>query len=444
MNTGIIKIVKKTSAGGNMKGKLLILGSDFSTVHLAEEAHRMGLYVIVSDLMRNSPTKSIADETWDISTTGICELRARILEHRVDGVLAGASEFNLENVREICKQLNMPLYCISNEAWSVARNKRKFKDICIRNGVRVADDYFLSDDLNQVDLSKIRFPVVVKPVDKSGNRGMSYCNTIEELKTGCLKVREISDNESIIVERRLRGPEYTAYYVLAEGEIVLSYYTSMHHEPGEADNIYSLEYMTSCHLKQFLSEMNDGLIAVLKDAGCKDGIAWVETMYDQDGHFYALEMGYRFAGPGIYPVHERITGFNTYKWMIELALGKKHTCEDLPLPLDKAYVECGGAYDLFANCNGIISKIIGLNKVQALSNAVIDMPKREGDSVRKYSNMGIIKIYGKNCDEMCDTIAFINTHLKILDSDGNNMFIIFDDFDIVKNEYENGLAEFRT
>lgn len=425
-----------------MQKKLLILGSDYSTVHLVEEAHKMGLYVIVTDLMNASPTRAIADETWNISTTDITELVSRIKEYSINGVLAGASEFNLENVRKICKQLNMPLYCISDEAWGTARNKRKFKELCKKNGVRVATDYTLTDNPKQSDLKQIVFPVVVKPVDKSGNRGMSYCNTEEELKIGYKRAREISENEDIIVETRLKGPEYTAYYVLADGEVVLSYYTSMHHEPGEAENIYSLEYMTSCHLKQFLNEMNGGLISVLKNAGCKDGIAWVEMMYNQDGYFYALEMGYRFAGPGIYPVHERVTGFNTYKWMIELAIGRTHSRKDLPKPLEKAYVECVGAYDLFANCSGVIESIVGLNEIINLPNVVIDMPKREGDFVREHTNMGIIKVYGKDCKEMCDTIAMINSHLRILNRDGENMFVIFDDFDIVKKEYESGLREF--
>lgn len=425
-----------------MQQKLLILGSDYSTVHLVEEAHMMGIYVIVTDLMSQSPTRLIADETWNISTKDIPELISKIKEHRVSGVLAGASEFNLENVRIICKQLNLPLYCSDDKSWSVARNKRLFKDLCKRNGVRVAADYYISDDLKQTDLETVEFPVVVKPVDKSGNRGMSYCHSIEELKTGYIQAREVSEKEEIIVETHLKGQEYTAYYVLADGEVILSYYTSMHHEPGEADNLYSLEYMTSCHLKQFLTEMNDGIIRVLKDAGCKDGIAWVEMIYNTDKHFYALEMGYRFAGPGLYPLHEKITGFNTYRWMIEIALGIKHKIEDLPEPLDRAYTECAGAYDLFSNYTGEIKEIIGLDEVLKLPNILIDMPKREGDNVRKHSNMGIIKILGKDCEEMCGVISFINSHLRILNSDNENMFIVFDNFEIVKREYEQGIKEF--
>lgn len=425
-----------------MNKKLLILGSDFSTIHLVNEAKKMGVYVIVSDLMKTSPTKMAADEAWNISTTDIPTLIEKIKENNIDGILSGASEFNIENCRAICKQLGLPLYCESDNAWGVARNKRKFKDLCMRNGVRVADDYTLTDELRPEELQKIKFPVVVKPVDKSGNRGMSYCSNTEELIAGYRHAREISDNESIIVERQLKGPEYTGYYVIADGEIVLSYYTSMHHEPGEADNLYSLEYMTSCHLKQYIEEFNDGIIKVFKDAGCKNGIAWVETIYDRDNHFYALEMGHRFAGPGIYAVHEKASGFNTYKWMVEYALGVKHERNSLPKPLTWAYKDCVGAYDLFTNCEGVISRIEGLEKIEALPNVVIDMPKRAGDSVRRHVNMGMIKIYGKDCDEMCSTIDYVNKNLRILDSDGNNMYIIFDNFEIVKDEYEQGIKEF--
>lgn len=424
--------------------KLLILGSDFSTVHLVCEAKKMGVYVIVSDLMQHSPSKDYADESWNISTTDIELLATKITEKKIDGVMAGASEFNLENARHICKRLNLPLYCESDNAWSIARDKRKFKDLCIKNSVRVAKDYYLSDKLYDEEFANISFPVVVKPTDKSGNRGMSYCNNIDELIDGYHRARDESDAEKIIVETQLKGPEYTGYYVIANGEIVLSYYTSMHHQTGYPDNFYSLEYLTSRHLKQYLAEMNDGIISVLKEAGCTNGIAWVETMYNQDGHFYALEMGYRFAGPGVYAVHERVSGFNTYRWMIECALGIRHKVSDLPKPLKSGYVECAGAYNFFTKREGEIAEICGLDRIEKLPNVVVDMPKRKGSSVRKNVNMGIIKIFGKDCDEMCETINFINKNLKILNDEKQNMFIYFNDFKKVKDEYEEGLKEFTT
>ena len=48
-----------------MKRKtLLVLGSDYGTIDVVREAHKMGMYVIVADLMESSPTKQEADEAW--------------------------------------------------------------------------------------------------------------------------------------------------------------------------------------------------------------------------------------------------------------------------------------------------------------------------------------------------------------------------------------------
>lgn len=336
----------------------------------------------------------------------------------------------------------MPLYCESDNAWNTARDKSRFKKLCKECGVPVAKDYYITEALTEEELSQVVYPVVVKPVDMSGNRGMSFCNNREELITGYKYARSISENETIVVERQLEGPEYTGYYVLADGEIELSYYTSAHHQKGELHNLYSFENTTLCHLKQYLEEVNEGIIEVFKRAGCRDGVAWIETMYDRDGHFYVLEMGYRFAGPVLYTMHDKISGFNTIKWMIECALGVKHTKEELPKMNIAKYRECVGSYNLFTNCEGEIKEIKGLDEVKSLPNVVIDIPKREGGRVRFHANMGVVRIYGRDCNEMCETVKKINHLLTINNKQCANMFIRFDDFETVKREYEEGMQEF--
>lgn len=421
--------------------KVLILGSDFGTYDLAVEAKKMGLYVIATDLMETSPTKEAADEAWHISTTDLDLLEKKIIEENISGILTGASEFNIEMCRALCKKLNLPLYCEKDSAWAIARDKSKFKALCKECGVPVAQDYYISDALTREELDAVKYPVVVKPVDKSGNRGMSYCANEEELVKGYKYARSISDNENIVVERQLNGPEYTAYFLVADGEVELSYYTSAHHQPGTPHNLYTLEYITACHLKQFLEEVNESIKNVFKKAGCTNGVAWIECMYDQDGHFYVLEMGYRLAGPVLYVMHEKISGFNTIRWMIECALGVKHTKKDLPTKLP-VYKECVASYDLFTCCEGVIETIEGLEEVKALPNVVIDIPKREGGSVRYHANMGVIRIYGKNFENMRNTVEKINSTLFIKNAQGENMFIKYDDFEGIRIEYEEGLREF--
>jgi biotin carboxylase len=425
------------------KDKILILGSDYGTIDIVNEAHKMGLYVIVSDLMETSPTKQNADESWLISTTDIDLLEKKCIENGVKAVITGASDFNIERSRELCKRLKLPVYCESDRAWEVATNKREFKELCKKVGAPIAKDYYLSDDLSQEELEKIQYPVVVKPVDKSGNRGMSYCSNQEELIKAYKYARGVSENSTIIVERELHGPEFAVNYILANGEINLLFFSSEHNQPGELDNLYSLIVTTSSHLKQYIEEVNDKVIEVLKQAECRDGVAWVECILDDDGKFYLLEMGYRFGGEVVNVPYEKVCGFNSIRWMIEYALGIKHTKEDLPPKLTNAVKACAATYLLFATHDGVINKIEGLEEVAKLPNVTIDVPKRLGGSVRFHATMGDIHIAAENIDELCDTLKAVNSILKITDTEGKDMFIYFDDYESLKKEYNAGIKEFQ-
>ena len=55
---------------------------------------------------------------------------------------------------------------------------------------------------------------------------------------------------------------------------------------------------------------------------------------------------------------------------------------------------------------------------------------------------GLIGIYGKNIEELCNTLETINKNFRILNENNENMFICFDDYQSLKEEYYSGLTEF--
>lgn len=424
-----------------MKEKLLILGSDYNSINVVKEAKLRGIYVIVADLMPTSPTKVAADEAWLISTTDIDTLECKCREVGVTAIMFGASDFNISQGRILCRRLKLPIYCDNDYTWLVARNKRMFKDICKEVGAPIAEDYFLSEELAYEELEKVVYPVVVKPCDKSGNRGMSYCNNAEELRVAWKKAREVTNN-TIVVERCLCGPEFNVHYAIADGEMSLLYFSATHHQPGEAENLYSFKYTTSAYLRQFINEVNDKVIAVLKKAGCKEGIAWVDVMRDADGKFYLLEMGYRFGGVMTYMPYIKVSGFNTIGWMLDCALGVKHKPCDLPVLLNQAFEDTAASYHLFAKKAGKIAIFEGLEEIENMEDVWVDCPKRVGSEIRTHANSGLIGIYGKDMDDLCMKLRTINTVLKILNSEGEDMIIRFTDETTILKEYHQGLNEF--
>lgn len=425
-----------------MKNKVIVLGSDLGTLDIVREAKKMGLYVIVTDLMKTSPTKEEADETWMISTKDLDLLERRCRETGVVAVMAGASDFNNTCARELCRKLNLPTYCESDYAWKVATHKDEFKKICKEIGAAVAKDYFVSEQMSEKELEKIVFPVVVKPVDGSGNSGVKYCNSKEELRKAYKYARSVSEDNTILIERQLHGPEWTVNYVLADGQAHLFYFSREHHQPEEPANLYSLMNTSSCCLQQYIKEMNDKVIEVFKKAEFREGIAWVETMLDEDGHFYLIECGYRYGSDMSYNFYEKICGFNAVRWMLEVCLGMKHTKDDLPQPLDAAYQATSGAYHLFAAMDGEIASIEGIDEVEKLPHVIVDIPKRENSWVRYHGCMGTVRIYGETCNVMLDTLKKINSLLRIRNDQGKDLFIRFTDYDSVEQDFLAGLEQF--
>ena len=95
----------------NMVGKtVLILGASENEIGLVERAHHFGLRVIVTDNHSDwmeAPAKLKADIAWNVSWSDIDALEVLCRENKVDGVVAGYSEFRVENQIKLCQRLGL-------------------------------------------------------------------------------------------------------------------------------------------------------------------------------------------------------------------------------------------------------------------------------------------------------------------------------------------------
>ena len=419
-----------------MADRLLILGSDYVTLYLAKEAHRMGLYVIEADLMPDSPTKAQADEAWLVSTTDLDALETRCRACNVAGVIAGASDFNISNSRLLARRRGLPVYCPDDRLWADVRNKIRFKEMCLRVGAPTAERFPLTAALRREDLDAIRYPVVVKPADKSGNRGFSYCENEQELLAGWEYARSVSDPANIIVERKLVGPEYNVHYLVAEGEAAFLYLNATFHEQNQAANLYSFKCTTANGLPQYMEEVHPAAVRLIREMGITDGIVWFDMMLDRDGHYYLLEMGHRFGGNMTYVPYERVCGFRTTRWMLECALGIPHHASDLPDILSQPKHGIAASYNLFAQKAARVASIQGLDEVSRLPGVWVDCPKREGSELRFHTSSGLIGIYGQTAAEVCERLRTINAALHFYDDTGSELMICYDDYEQILQEYE--------
>lgn len=409
--------------------RLLILGTSLSSIEIIQTAKERGYYTIVTDNLppELSPAKYEADEYWMISTGDVDQMEKRCREENINAVFSGVSEFNLDRVKELTNRLGLPCY-IEEASWKYARDKKAFKNKCREVGIPIVDEYEVSDPPLEQELVGVEYPVVVKPVDGTGNKGLSICYNKEELITGCEKARKHSDNRNILVERYITGEESWRYYYLADGEIRHGSSGCVYRQPGYPTFLYLIGSSSVRDSDEFKNKLNDKCISFLRSIGCKRGIAWFQFIKDKQGRYYALEMAQRVSAGTAGKLAEEVVGINPLGWMLDTALSVEHTKDMLPQSLEPPYKSSNCVYFQFASHEGTVGSIHGYDDLDK-EKYQVSILAHNGDSINRYQMMVRIVFNARNGKDICNHIKYINSRTRILDDKNENMYIEFTDFD---------------
>lgn len=415
--------------------KMLILGTSFATLEIVRKARQRGWHTIVTDnvLLEDSPVKQAADAYWMISTADVEKLEEKCREEKIGAIFAGVSEFNLDRVLFLTKKLGLPCY-IDEGAWKYARNKQLFKAKCIEKGIPVVNEYQIPDPDDEAAWEQIVYPVVIKPVDGTGNLGVSICHSRQELEEGLRKARKSTVNPRLILERYITGEETWNYYCIASGTVQYIYSGSAFRQPGYPTFLYSFATGAVAGVDDYLAKMNPKCTELLSEIGCRDGIAWIQCIRDETGNYYALEMGHRLSADASGDMLKKSMQFDSIEWMLDTAIGVKHTADMLPKPIARPYAGVQCVYYMFADHAGKIEKIAGLDQLDPDIFQAMAI-KKNGDTIVQYRVLVRNVFFARTAREMCDMLQYLNQTISITDTEGKDLIIRFTDYDAVRERH---------
>ncbi|MCD8074124.1 MAG: ATP-grasp domain-containing protein [Lachnospiraceae bacterium] len=413
------------------KGKtLLVLGSNVGAYDIVHYAKINGAYTIVADYYppEHSSAKKIADEAVMISTADSESLSKLIEDKHVDGILAGISEFNLLKAMSLSEKYALPFFC-TKEQWNRVESKDQFRSLCEETGVPCPYTYFTGTKLPQSGLEKIKYPVVIKPVDASTSAGVHICMDEGELK--CAEEDSLSHSScgKIIVEEFVKGNEFTAHYTISNGMPTLScidnrYPVAVHE--GNVTTIPAARVFPSLFIDEYMVQVNEPMLRLCRSLGIKNGVLFIQGMYDSVDGFHIFEAGLRSAGEAPYRFLERTNGINYMHVLVEHALlGKSVTfCPEKEDPYMKG--KCCGIVSFVAK-GGRVGRIEGLENAVKYTPSVIEYESRypvgtetpNGDTLRQLMIRFVMICDSR--EQMAEDIEYLNTHITVLNDKGENM-----------------------
>ena len=306
----------------NLEGKkLLILGANPETIPLVEVANSMGIKTIVTSNVPGDAAKKVAWKSADVNGLDVPGLVALARQEQVDGVLVGVADILVPAYCKVCEALSLPCYA-TQKIVDTFNYKDVFKATCESYGIHGIPEYYLDADLRPEDVAKIKFPVMVKPVDGYSGLGMTVCKKQEDLKPAVEKALAFSRRKRFIVERYMGGCEDMGlYYTFKDGvcspSCIYDRYTT-DEQPGLARVCLGGTY-PSKHMKEYMSRMHENALRLFKAIGIENGVLMLSAFYE-DGEFYVYDTGFRLQGEAPHLLMKAVHGFDQREMLIRFAL----------------------------------------------------------------------------------------------------------------------------
>lgn len=417
--------------------KLLVLG-DTSTADIIVLAKKMGIYTIVTGIHPEVKTRELADKSIMIPSDNHEALESYIKEHSIDGVMTGASEFQIHNMILLCEKVGLPIY-VSSKQWDICQNKATFKALCRKFNVPVVPEYEVTAEMRQEDLNMIKYPVVVKPTDACSSKGLSICVNEEELKKAIPFAIAASESGCFIVEKCITSDYgFGCRYIANDGEIILSAlcdrYTVDEFD-GKA-HISAAAIFPSKMSSSFISNINPNVIAMFKSIGIRNGTFFMQALVDQDTkQIYFHEMGLRLSGGLIYSMLEASCGYNDVQMMIRYALGGSMVTKEERDMIDPyMHGHFVGSLSIPLQV-GTIGKIEGVEKIRnhPCVTSVVQYYS-EGDVIHSnvigtlMQHFCRVKMMTTTVDEYQELVNLVQNTIKVMDIEGHDM--LYRRFDI--------------
>jgi biotin carboxylase len=320
---------------------ILIISGGIEAVPGIQLSKEMGLFVVVSDGNPNAPGFEYANDkiiasTYDVNETVQKAKHYHETVRKIDGVMCIASDVPL-TVASVAKELSLP--GIPVESAELAMDKIAMKTKFHEDSVPVPKFIQLKNVEHLEDIVKVwGYPIVIKPVDSRGARGVLRLTKMIDLNWAWKHSRENSPTGRVMIEKYLNGPQISTESMMVDGNCYTVGFSDRNYEFLEKYTPYIIE--NGGDLPSYLSvDIQESVKKLVEKAalsmGINNGIVKGDIVI-YGGKPYVIELAARLSG-GYFCTHEipLNTGVDLVGNAIKMSIGEKVDPNDLKPKFNK-------------------------------------------------------------------------------------------------------------
>lgn len=384
--------------------KILLLGGSAQQVVAIKTAKQLGYYTVLCDYLPDNPGQYVADKYYNASTTDVEAVYGIARLEQVDGILAYASDPAALPAAIVAERLGLPTNPVKSV--EVLGLKYPWRQFLQKNGFACPKNYAFQPDtlLDEIkeNAKDFAFPLVVKPTDSSGSKGVTKLDSWEGLKKAITWADSYSRNKVLLVEEYIqRGfPSIVGGDIFVwDGKIVLYGEMECLRDTLRSPLIPIGKKKPLCVSKKQNANIHSELQRVVTALDIRFGELNIEIILDKDDNVHFLELGPR-AGGNMIPIQlGDAFGIDLVKANVQAAMGEKPDFLDKPV---KALSGCYMHYVLHSYEAGTFK---GIAIDESISKNVYRQViyKKEGDPVDVFDGagkaLGIVFLHFDNAEQ---------------------------------------------
>lgn len=323
------------------RNSVLIFGGSHSEIPLIRAARQLGLTVFTSGNRPDHPGHALADHYFPGDFSNSDQMTEVAERSRCDFIVSAANDYAYLSACTVAEKLGFPGFDPLETAEAL-HHKHRFKQLAAALGLPATRFITLEAGINELPANHgLRYPLVVKPVDLTGGKGISIVETVFDLPNAITVARKLSKQGALVIEEYFDGSLHSYSTIIANGRVVFDY----------ADDEYCLQtpYLVSASTSivsvplHILTDLKHQAEKLAKHLNLVDGILHCQFLY-KSGNYVILEYTRRCSG-------------DLYSEVVEAVTGIKHA---------EQFIRCSATLDLNISYTRTVSDFIGRHCVFSL------------------------------------------------------------------------------
>ncbi len=386
--------------------RLLILNGSHSEIPLIQAAKKIGFHVVTTGNVARLIGHNYSDEYYSADFSDKDAILNLCQQLKIDHICSSANDFGAITAAYVAEKLGLSGHDSYQTALTI-HHKDLFKKFALQYDIPTPyAESFEDKDIAINSLNNYHFPVIIKPVDMTGGKGVSKVSDKEVYIDAVKHAFNISKAKRIVIEEFVEGTQHSFSTFILNEKVV--FYFSDNEYSYLNPFLVSTSAAPATNIKETVNSLIEVMEKVAKLLSLTDGVLHAQYIY-HNGKFQIIEITRRCSGD-LYPHPVNYaTGLDWAEWIVKAETGIN--CSDFPVVTQVGYC---GRHCIMGSKNGVIKNVFFSDEIKLNIYGQLAWWK-EGNVITDYltEKLGVCFFRFDSMDEMLHKMNYINSHIKV-------------------------------